>query len=81
MHLHRHHVVMAQIVKREGGNVWDLANSMLLHPDCHRRHHDHFHKIPIERVPEAALAFAVDLLGEGRASMYFAARYNCEVTL
>ena len=81
MHLHRHHVVLQQIVRREAGNEWALANSMLLHPDCHRRHHDCIRKIPVERVPVDALAFALDLLGEGGAAHYFHSRYGCEVTL
>ena len=80
-HLQRHHVLLAQIVKREGGDVWALANSMLLAESRHRRHHDCIRKLPIGRVPEQAVAFAVDLLGEGRATLYFRARYDCTVTL
>ena len=49
--------------------------------DCHERHTNHSRKIPIEFVPVEAMAFAVDVLGEGGAAAYFAAHYNCEVTL
>lgn len=75
MHLHRHHVVLEQIVRREGGNPWALANSMLLHPDCHAGHHSGFRKIHVDRVPAPALAFALRLLGAGGAEVYFSRRY------
>lgn len=78
MHLHRHHVLLEQRVRREGGDPWDIANSMLLHPDCHDEHHSgapHARRIKLANVPLAAVAFAVDLLGEDGAVRYFAARY------
>ena len=62
--LHRHHVVLRQIVRKEGGNEWDMANSMLLHETCHSNHHSASRKVRLEMVPESALAFAVDVLGK-----------------
>lgn len=73
--LHRHHVLLEQIVRREGADVWALRNSMLICPDCHAAHHAASKKIPLKLVPEAAIAFAVDVLGEHRAARYFKDRY------
>ena len=81
MHLERHHVVYEQHVRREGGDPWTLANSMLLHPDCHARHHSGFRRVPVEYVPVEALRFALGLLGEARSAAYFQRYYGCEVTL
>jgi len=83
MHLQWHHVLTKERLKRENRHdlLWDPANAMPLHPDCHERHTNHSRKIPIEFVPVEAMAFAVDVLGEGGAAAYFASHYNCEVTL
>lgn len=78
LHLHRHHVLLEQIVEREHGDVYDLANSMLLHPHCHANHHSAARKVPIESVPAAAVLFAVGLLGEAAAADYFDRRYGCQ---
>lgn len=78
MHLERHHVIELQRIRQEGRDdlAWDLRNSMLLHPHCHGRHTSAMHRIAIERIPEEALAFAVDLLGEDRAALYIARYYD-----
>lgn len=76
LHLERHHVVYEQHVRAEGGDVWDLANSILLHPRCHSQHHSAARRIPLAQVPDSALAFAVDLLGEDAAALYFVRRYT-----
>lgn len=83
LRLERHHVLDAQFLKRERhtAHLWDQRNSMLLHPLCHARHTNAFRRIPIEAVPEAALAFAVDLLGEDRAAVEIARRYGAQVTV
>lgn len=74
--LERHHVLLAQIVRREHGDEWSIANSMLVAEDCHLAHHLAVRKIPLDQVPIAAVEFAVDLLGEARAIDYFRRRYG-----
>lgn len=79
MRLERHHVIYEQHVRLERGDQWDLANGMMLRRECHRRHHDAIHRIPVESIPESALAFAVDLLGESGAAAYIGRYYATEM--
>lgn len=79
MHLHRHHVVTEAHVRREGGDPWALANSMLLAPDCHANHHSGFRRVPLPNVPAAAVDFAERLMGVDRAALYFSRFYAPEV--
>jgi hypothetical protein len=51
---------------------------MLLDPHCHARHTSAMYRIHVENLPDAALAFAVDLLGEDRAALYVERYYNCD---
>lgn len=76
MHLHRHHVVYEQIVRREGGDPWALANSMLLHENCHAAQHSGFRRIHVENLPLAAVDFARRLLGEDRAALFIDRYYR-----
>lgn len=80
MHLERHHVLDLQVLKREHREdvAWDARNAMLLHPQCHGRHTSAMRRIPLSSVPEAALAFAVDVLGEDRACLFFSRYYGHE---
>lgn len=78
LHLQRHHVIYEQHCRAAHGSVWDLANSMLLHPDCHRQHHAAIHRVSVDVLPEKALAFAVDLFGEAAAALYIARYYWCQ---
>lgn len=78
----RHHVVYEQHVRREGGDPWDLRNALDVgrYCDCHDAHHRSGpgrRPIPLAKVPEEAIAFAVDLLGEDRAVDYFRRYYAC----
>jgi hypothetical protein len=75
--LERHHVITEQTVRREHGDPWNLCNSMELgrYCACHRRHTSAAGRLPLTAVPDAALAFAVDLLGEARAADYLARYY------
>lgn len=70
----RHHVITEQLVRREGGAPWELANCILLgygdRCGCHRLHHRALAKLPLSLVPAAAIAFAVELLGAGPAEAY-----------
>ena len=74
----RHHVVLEQHVRVEGGNPWDLRNSLDIGSrcDCHLNHHFASHRIPFRVVPAAARAFADELLGPGRAELYFQRYYD-----
>ena len=76
----RHHVIYEQHVRRAGGDCWDIANSLWIGVEtfcnCHRHHHDAVQRIPADLIPDAALAFAVDLFGsDERAADYFARYY------
>lgn len=83
LYLERHHVVSQMKLKQIGRHdqLWNLANGMLLTPTHHEWHTNHARKIKIEYVPEVALAFALDVLGEGGAAAYVSAHYDCTVTL
>jgi hypothetical protein len=75
----RHHVVLEQHVRREGGNPWDLRNALALGYyacSCHRDHHHAVRRIPIARVPAPAVTFASELLGEPRATDYLRRYYS-----
>lgn len=74
--LERHHVLQEQYVKRADGPLHDLRNSILLAPDCHRRHTDHFQKLPFSCLSPESVWFAIDLLGIGPATNYFVRMYD-----
>jgi hypothetical protein len=78
--LERHHVILAQHVRAEGGAVYDLRNSLTLgrYCRCHRSHHQAAVRLPLSCVPAAALGFAVELLGEHQAAAYLARFYRSE---
>lgn len=80
----RHHVVYEQHVRREGGDPWDTRNALWVGLDvtcdCHERQHNASMRIPLEVLPEAALAFGVDLFGEARAAEYIARYYRADVS-
>lgn len=74
----RHHVVLEQHVRSHGGDPWDLANSLLLGAyacRCHSEHHAATRRLSLALLPDAALAFAVDLLGEQPAAIYLRRYY------
>jgi ribosomal protein S14 len=77
--VHRHHVVSEQHVRRAGGDPWDPANRMLLCLICHAAHTAAVWRLRVARIPDAALAFAVDLFGdERRAADYFQRYYSTQ---
>lgn len=83
LYLENHHVVTRSKLKQIGREdvLFDQRNSMRLAKHCHELHTGHARKIRIEVVPVAAVAFAVEVLGEGGAWAYFQAHYDCTVTL
>ena len=78
--LFAHHVLLAQYVERVAPDrLYDPANRMLLGPCCHSGHHSYGvedRRIPMERVPAAARAFAIEVIGDGPAERYFSRRYG-----
>lgn len=62
--VHAHHVVYQQHVRRHGGDVDDARNLLPLCYDCHRRHHNRVAPISREVLPDAALGYASELLGD-----------------
>lgn len=82
MHLEGHHVLEAQLLKREGREdvLWDPRNRMMLAPACHSNHTSAFRRIALKAVPAPAVAFAVEVLGEDRAALYLARMYRADVS-
>jgi hypothetical protein len=66
--LHRHHVAYRQWARDlpAGVNINSPANLVSLCCGCHGRHHSGFRKIPVSRLPSAALEFALTNGFEGR---------------
>lgn len=76
----RHHVVYEQHLRAEGlagAVVWDLRNALDLGMwcRCHARQHAGAQRLPASLLPAAALEFAVEVFGEGRAALYFSRYY------
>lgn len=81
----RHHVTLEQHVRLEGGDCWDVENSMLVGVDwtcrCHERHHHpgvNDSRIALSLVPLPAIAFCYRLFGEDRGRAYLGKHYRCE---
>jgi hypothetical protein len=76
----RHHVVREQDVRSEGGDPWDQRNAMELgrYCNCHGDHHapNGQRKLPLEKVPQTAIRFTVELMGEDRAVNYLSRHYS-----
>ena len=75
--LERHHVVLEQHVRAAGGDPWDTRNALELgrYCRCHRDHHQAARRISLKHVPDQAVAFASELLGEG-AGAYLSRYYS-----
>lgn len=75
--LHGHHIIARQVVARAGGDEWNPANRLDLCARCHFNHEfgQANRKIAVDRIPERALAFAVDVLGEAGAADYIRRHY------
>jgi hypothetical protein len=63
----RHHGLKDQIVRREGGNVYDVRNRWVICSDCHERHTNRSRVLPAWLIPDSVIEFAVELLGPGKA--------------
>jgi hypothetical protein len=75
-----HHIITEQHVRREGGDPWDFRNALPLgvYCRCHGRHHNAHVRISMRVIPDAALVFARELMGEDRAIDYWCRYYGAE---
>lgn len=74
----RHHVLRAQTVRREHGDLSDPRNKIEICSRCHGRHTSGMERIKLAVLPDAAFEFAVDLLGPGKAFNRIRAEYAGE---
>jgi hypothetical protein len=74
--LELHHCVYAQHVRAAGGDLFDPRNALTIGRDCHGSHHQRVYVIPLTALPDAALEFAVELLGRPAAYEYLRRRYS-----
>lgn len=61
--IHQHHVCYRQWVRDPtwtGANINAPENLVPLCLSCHGRHHSGHHKIPLSRLPDAAVKFATE---------------------
>jgi hypothetical protein len=79
--LRRHHVVLEQHCRAEGADPWDVRNSLWIGDGrtchCHRKHHDAVARIPVSKIPDEAIGFAVELYGSG-AGAYLSRYYGAD---
>lgn len=61
--VHRHHVIYAQAVEREGGNVADDRNLVWVCFTCHGNHHGRSKPLDLGMLPDSVFEFAGQLLG------------------
>lgn len=76
--LERHHVMHEQHVRREAGWAYDMRNSIEIgrYCACHRQHTSATRRLPASKIPQPALAFMVELLGEDRTADYIVRYYR-----
>lgn len=70
-----HHVVYAQVVRREGGDVKDARNLVPVARWCHHAHHDRRKPLALSVLPDDVFSFARELLGAGPAHAYLTRYY------
>jgi hypothetical protein len=70
-----HHVVYAQVVRREGGDVRDERNLVPVSRWCHAAHHDRRRPLSLHVLPDAVFEFAGELLGGPAAHAYLGRFY------
>ena len=80
--LHGAHVLDRQMLERLGLPQYDPRNRMDLCSRCHLSSHYGLEnrKIPVEKIPECAIAFMVEVLTEDGAIDYLERHYACEVS-
>jgi hypothetical protein len=78
--LERHHIVTEQRLRQEGYSgtvIWDLRNALEVGRwcRCHARHTTGAHRFARSIIPPAAVEFAVEVLGDGPAELFFQRYY------
>lgn len=78
--LHGHHVLPRQRLALLGLPQFDPRNRMNLCDKCHFEHEfgQENRKIRVEKLPERALAYLLDVLGEDGAAEHVRRHYRCE---
>lgn len=71
-----HHCFYKQMLRREGGDIWDPRNRFVLCRDCHKEHHGRRMPIALTSLPDSVYEFGVELLGPGAAYEYLRKRYR-----
>lgn len=74
---HRHHVIYAQHVEREGGDLKDGRNLVWVCFSCHGAHHGRSKPFELQRLPDSCFEFAGELMGPA-AFDYLRRRYSGE---
>lgn len=68
----RHHVILEQHLRAIGAPAYDLRNAMRIGAGyvcaCHRQQTSAVNRIPLAKVPDVAIEFAHELLGEAAES-------------
>lgn len=63
----QHHVIYRQHLRQHGGDLKDARNLVPVAFNCHGAHHSGARRLRLRDLPDAAFAFAVELLGAGLA--------------
>jgi hypothetical protein len=71
-----HHVIYAQHVRREGGDLNDPRNLIAVNNEEHERHHKRMEPFSLARLPDRAYEYAAELLGAEKAYNYLRRRYS-----
>jgi hypothetical protein len=75
LRLQQHHVVYVQHLPKDT-ETYDVRNGVTVCVRCHNSHHRRGSKvIPLVVLPDAAIAFAREIFGPGKASAYLRKRY------
>jgi hypothetical protein len=78
----RHHCLYEQHLRGQeglaGAVIWDLRNALNVGMwcKCHARQHSGAQRIPASLLPAAAHEFGIEILGEGRWTLYVARYYR-----
>lgn len=73
-----HHVLEKQFVRKEGGDVSDPRNRLMLCRLCHAGQTSRLRKVPLTKLRDENISFASRLLGPARAAAYLCRAYAGE---
>jgi hypothetical protein len=76
---HPHHVIYAQYLKHNHHPIYDTRNVLRLCINCHAKHHDGTpEKLPLSKLRDENIEYAVYLIGGYLAYDYLTTRYAGE---